>query len=116
MAKKDTTVEVAEKATVIKYAKDDFVTDLQAKLAADHKLQVTKENLSIILNSAGDIITKDMTASAAQNQAEIQLILFNATFKAQFHPACTSKNPKTGDVVEVPNRTQVKFSTERKNA
>lgn len=115
MAKKEVTP-VAEKATVIKYAKDDFVTDLQAKLAAEHKLQITKENLSIILNSAGDIITKDMTASAAANQAEIQLILFNATFKAQFHPACSSKNPKTGEPVEVPNRTQVKFSTERKDA
>lgn len=112
MAKK----EEAPKLPVIKYAKDDFVTDLQTKLATEHKLQITKENLSIILNSAGDIITKDMTASAAENKAEVQLILFNATFKAQFHPANTSKNPKTGEPVEVPDRTQVKFATERKDA
>lgn len=112
--KTKTTAAAVVASDVTKYLKDDFITDLQAAMK-EKGMDISKDNLNTIINTAGDIITTGMTSIAGEKQNEVHLKMFNGTFKAQFHKAGTAKNPKDGSIVEVPARTQIKFSTPRKD-
>lgn len=75
--------------------------ELIAKLAEDSKL--SKKDAEVALNSTLKIISDALSQGDA-----VQLIGFG-TFSAPLSAARTSKNPRTGEAIDVPARHKPKF-------
>ena len=100
--------------TIIKSSKDDFITNLQAQLKEVTGEEVTKKQARESL-TALEALFEGYKNYAAAEKASVHVQVFGGTLKFQFIAAHESRNPRTGQPVQVPDRTAVRLSTAPKN-
>ena len=100
---------------VQKSSKAEFISNLAAQMTENLGREVTKKEARDALIALEDVF-QGYQAAAAAEQAEIQVQMFGGTVKFVFIPEHESRNPRTGDVVTVPNRVAVRLNTAPKNS
>lgn len=96
--------------------KDQVLTNIVEKYKIVHGQDITKKVVTDVISAMEKLITEDYVAAVVENKEDLHFSLLNTTMKVVFIPEHKSRNPRTGEPVDVPNRWALRLSSSPKNA